>query len=265
MSLKYHGGMGKLLAIDGLNIVRRVYEANPDPDSEEKAETALRNSISSFRRMLDTHAPTHVLAAFDAGGTTWRHALYPRYRETRKPMPSFLKDRLPELHEQLAKLGVTVVSLEGVEADDVIATAVLRWLTEGRGEAIVCSTDKDLLPLIAHGAQVWDHFKGEWHDNEWVQNKFGVSPDMLVDLFAIAGDSSDDIPGIPKVGLKTAAKLLNSYKNLEGIMAGAGILLDPLGQKLRAGRDSGFLSRQLVSLKTDVRLGVTWKMLRYEG
>lgn len=256
--------MGKLLAIDGLNIVRRVYEASPEPDSVDKADTALRNALSSFRKMLATHAPTHVLAAFDFGGPTWRHALYPRYREQRAPMPSFLREALPAFHKKLAAEGLHVLMLPEVEADDVIGTGVLRWLAEGRGEAIVASTDKDLHGLIANGALVWDHFKSEWHDEAWVRNKFGVAPELLVDLLALMGDVTDGVPGVSKVGMKTAAKLLNAYGDLDAVMAGAGILKTPIGERLRAERDTLYLSRQLVQLKTDVRLGVTWNMLAYE-
>ena len=257
--------MGKLLAIDGLNIVRRVYEASPEPDSQDKAETALRHALSSFRKLLATHAPTHVLAAFDFGGSTWRHALYPRYREARAPMPSFLRDALPGFHDKLHGEGLHVVMLPEVEADDVIGTGVLRWLAEGRGEAIVASTDKDLHCLIAYGALVWDHFKGEWHDEAWVRNKFGVGPELMVDLLALMGDPTDGVPGVSKVGMKTAAKLLNAYGDLDAVMAGAGILKTPVGERLRAEREQLYLSRQLVQLKTDVRLGVTWKMLAYEA
>ncbi len=256
--------MGKLLAIDGLNIVRRVYEASPEPDSVEKADTAMRNALSSFRKLLATHAPTHVLPAFDFGGQTWRHALYPRYREQRAPMPSFLREALPGFFDKLAGEGLHVLSLPDVEADDVIGTGVLRWLAEGRGEAIVASTDKDLHGLVAHGALVWDHFKGEWHDDAWVRNKFGVAPELLVDLLALMGDVTDGVPGVSKVGMKTAAKLLNAYGDLDAVMAGAGILKTPIGERLRAEREMLYLSRQLVELKTDVRLGVTWNMLAYE-
>ncbi|OGB27738.1 MAG: 5'-3' exonuclease [Burkholderiales bacterium RIFCSPLOWO2_02_FULL_57_36] len=257
--------MGKLLAIDGLNIVRRVYEANDEPDSAEKAERALRNSQSSFKRLLDTHQPTHVLAAFDFGGVTWRHALYEKYRADRKEIPAVLKERLPDFFGKLADIGLVVLSIPEVEADDVIATGVTRWLSEGRGEAIVASTDKDLHGLIAYGAIVWDHFKGEWHDRAWVEKKFGVPPEKMTDLLALMGDASDGIPGVSNVGIKTAAKLLHSYGNLDGIMAGAGILLNPLGVKLRKDRDLAMLSRKLAELKTDVSLGVTWKMLQYHG
>jgi protein Xni len=257
--------MGKLLAIDGLNIVRRVYEASPEDDCADKANTALRHALSSFRRLIATHAPTHVLAAFDFGGPTWRHDLYPRYREQRAPMPSFLREALPGFHDKLAAEGLHVVMIAQVEADDVIGTAVLRWLAEGRGEAIVATTDKDLHGLIANGALVWDHFKSEWHDDAWVRAKFGVAPELLVDLLALMGDVTDGVPGVSKVGMKTAAKLLNAYGNLDAVMAGAGILKTPIGERLRAERDILYLSRQLVALKTDVKLGVTWNMLAYES
>jgi len=257
--------MGKLLAIDGLNIVRRVYEASPEPDSDLKASIALRHAFSSFRNVLEAHAPTHVLAAFDYGGQTWRHALYPRYREHRTPMPSVLREALPEFQERLTRAGVHVAMLPEVEADDVVATCVMRWLRENRGEAIVATTDKDLHALIAHGALVWDHFKNEWHDDAWVRSKFGVAPELLHDLLALMGDATDGVPGVSKVGMKTAARLLNAYGGLDAVMAGAGILMTPLGERLRAEREILYLSRQLVQLKTDVRLGVTWKMLAYDA
>ncbi len=255
--------MGKLLAIDGLNIVRRVYEANTEPDSAAKAEAALRHALLSFKKLLATHQPSHVLPAFDVGGHTWRHELYSLYRANRAPMPDALREQLPSFYEQLTSLGLTVVAIPEVEADDVIATAVLRWLHEQRGEAIIASTDKDLHGLIAQGALVWDHFKGEWHDRQWVQHKFGVPPELLPDLLALVGDASDNIPGVSKIGTKTAARLLQSYGSLDKVMAGAGILKDTLGERLRKERDLLYLSRQLVELKADVRLGVSWSMLAF--
>lgn len=257
--------MGRLLAIDGLNIVRRVYEANAEPDSAAKAEAALHNALLSFRRLLHTHTPTHVLPAFDAGGANWRHVLHPQYRAGRSPMPPELRERMPDLYRELVAMGLHVVVVDGVEAGDVIATGVLRWLAEGRGEAVVASTDRRLLPLLEQGALIWDHFRSAYRDRDWVREKHGVPPEMLTDLFALVGDADDGIPGVPKVGKKTAAGLLNTYGTLAGIMRGAGILLDPLGQKLRAGHEAALLSRQLVQLKTDVHVGVTWKTLRYEG
>ncbi len=254
----------KLLAVDGLSIVRRVYEANSETNAAAKADAALRHSLSSFRKLLALHQPSHVLPAFDFGGSTWRHALYPRYREHCEPMPAALKDGLPGFYEKLAALGLTVVSVPGAETDDMIATATLRWLREGRGEAVVASTDKDLHVLIAQGALLWDYFKREWHDRAWVEKKFGVPPEMLPDLFALMGDVADGIPGVSKIGVKTGAKLLRAYGSLDAVMNGAGILKGPLGETLRKERDLAYLSRQLVELKTDVQLAVSWKKLAYQ-
>lgn len=253
--------MGKLLAIDGLSIVRRVYQANTEPDDSGKAEVVLRFCQMSFKKLLSVHQPTHLLAAFDFGGHTWRHDLYPAYRENREPMPEELRAGLPGFYEKLNEMGLRVVSVPEVEADDVIATAVRRWLREEKGEAVVASTDKDLHVLIADGARLWDHFKSEWHDRAWVEKKFGVTPELLTELIALMGDAADGIPGVSKVGIKTAARLLRTYGSLEGVMAGAGILMDPLGERLRKEKEMAFLSRQLAQLKSDVQLGVTWKLL----
>ena len=253
--------MGKLLAIDGLNIVRRIYEASPEPDSPEKAETAMRFSLAAFHKLRHEHAPTHMVAAFDFGGRTWRHDLYERYREHRSPMPDALRQSLSNLYSELNQAGIHVLCIPEVEADDVIATVILRWLAQGRGEAIVVSTDKDLHVLIAQGALVWDHFKNEWHDSAWVTKKFGVPPEQLAELLALMGDAVDGIPGVSKVGMKTAAKLLQSYGSIEAIMAGAGILKNTLGENLRKDAAVLAMSRQLVMLKADVQLGVTWNTL----
>lgn len=257
--------MGKLLAIDGLNIVRRLYEANTEADADLRVDETMRHALSAFRKMLAQHQPTHVLPVFDFGGHTWRHDLHPAYRENREPMPEILQQKLPHLYAQLTELGLTVVSLPGVEAGDVLATGTMRWLGEGRGDAIVASSSKDLHGLIANGALLWDHFRNEWHDRIWVDEKFGVPPELLGDLLALTGDAANGIPGVSKVGVKTAAKLLQAYGSIERIMAGAGILKDALGERLR--KDSGqlALSRKLVGLKTDVRMGVTWNMLAFDA
>lgn len=253
--------MAKLLAIDGLNIVRRIYEASPEPDSPEKAETALRFSLSAFHRLLHEHKPTHIVAAFDHGGPTWRHQLYAAYRAQRAPMPDALRSSLTAFYAQLEQIPIKVLCIPEVEADDVIATLIMRWLAEGRGEAVVVSTDKDLHVLIQHGAVIWDHFKNEWHDGAWVGKKFGVPPQQLAQLLSLMGDATDGIPGVTKVGMKTAAKLLQAYGSIEAIMAGAGILKNTIGENLRKDAAILAMSQKLVALKSDVHLGVTWKIL----
>jgi DNA polymerase-1 len=165
---------------------------------------------------------------------------------------------------QLTNIGMCPIAIPDVEADDVIGTVVTRWLNENRGEAVVATTDKDLHCLIAEGARIWDHFKSEWHDRAWVEQKWGVTPGMLPDLLALMGDETDSIPGVSNVGVKTAAKLLRTYGTLDAIMAGAGILKDKVGESLRKEREMLYLSRQLVQLKTDVRIGVSWNMLAWD-
>jgi protein Xni len=179
---------GKLLAIDGLNIVRRVYEASPEPDSDLKASIALRHAL------LVLPPPARSARADPRAGRLRlrRPELAPcavsALPRGRAPMPSVLREALPEFHERLRAVGLQVLMLPEVEADDVIGTGVMRWLSENKGQAVVASTDKDLHILIAHGALVWDHFKNEWHDDAWVRNKFGVAPERLHDLLALMGD-----------------------------------------------------------------------------
>ena len=256
----------RLLAIDGLNIVRRCYEANPAVDSPEKARGAVTSAFSSFERALEEHNPTHVLAAFDFGGHTWRHDLYPQYRQSRKPMPEELREVVPAFRERLTRdLGMPVACVPNVEADDVIGTVVTRWLTTKHAPAVVLSTDKDLATLMAQGALIRDHFKREWRDAAWVMAKFGVAPEQLADLLALTGDSTDDIPGVEKVGVKTAAKLLKEYGTLENLLSNAGSIKGKLGLKLVEQADMARLSRKLVALDTEVSIGVTWNSLRYTG
>ena len=261
--------MAKLLAIDGLALVRRIFEATETQGDgeaavQEHAQRAMQHCRASFSRLLNSQAPSHVLAAFDAGGPTFRHELYPAYKANRQPMPVSLQQELPAFYTTLRQWGLQVLLIPGVEADDVIATGVSRWLQEDRGAAIIASSDKDLHCLIAQGALLWDHFKNEAHDRQWVEQKFGVGPELLPDLLALVGDASDNIPGVSKVGVITAAKLVRAYGNLDAVLAGAGILSDAMGQRLRDEREQLQLSRALVRLKTDVRLGVSWKTLVWQ-
>lgn len=256
--------MHRLLIIDGMNLVRRVYEAQPTPDSPEKAQAALRSSIASFRRALREHEPTHVLAAFDHGGPTWRHELLETYHENRKAMPQSLKDIMPKLLDEVRALRIPVLALPGVEADDVIATAALHWLNGNRGAVTILSTDKDLASLVAQGASVWDHFTKAWRDEAWIQKKFGVTAAQLQDFLALTGDSSDNVPGVPGVGPKTAAKWLAQYGSLDQLLAQVDSVPGKIGQTLRDNLDKLELARKLVSFKTDITLGLTWGALRYQ-
>lgn len=248
-----------LLVIDGMNILRRCYEANPAPDSEEKAKGAARSAFSSFRRALVEHKPTHAVAPFDHGGATWRHALYPLYKEKRKPMPEVLRDEIPAFRQRLTEeLGLVTLCPEGVEADDVIGAVTQKWIQSKNTSCIALSTDKDIAQLIAQGVRVRDHFKPEWRDDAWVRAKFGVPAELLGDMLALIGDTSDGVPGVEDVGPKTAAKWLLKYGNLDAVLAAAPEITGKVGERLRAQADQARLSRQLVAFKTDMTLGITW-------
>lgn len=249
-----------LLIVDGLNVVRRVYEANLAPDSQAKAEGAARSSLQSIRRALSEASPTHAVVFFDAGGSTWRHALYGAYRQNRSPMPEVLREVLPSLRETLqATLNLQSRSYPGIEADDAIAQLALQWRNEFPESAVtVLSTDKDMAQLVAHGVRVRDHFIGVWRDEPWIEAKFGVPSALLGDLLALMGDAADGVPGVRGVGAKTAARWLNTYQSLEAVLAAAPTMTGKIGERLRDGCADALLSRALVGFKTDSPLGLLW-------
>lgn len=255
-----------LLLIDGLNIARRCYEANPAEDSPDKAQAAVRSAFGSFKRALSEHKPDFAVAAFDFGGHTWRHDLYPDYRAKRKPMPQVLRDVLPQLKAQLEeKLDLASVTVEGVEADDVLALLQGVWSKAGKGKSIVMSTDKDLAFLMTQGALIRDHFAPEWRNAAWVEKKFFVRPELLHDVLALMGDEVDGVPGVAGIGAKTAAKLLNEHGGLDQVLAAAATMKGAVGEKLRAQADMALLSRKLVAFKTDFPLGLTWSAIRMQA
>jgi len=250
-----------LLLFDGYNIVRRVYGAVPGDDSPEKVEGAFKSALSTFRRTLVEFPPTHVLATFDFGGRTFRSDIFSSYREHRKPMPELLREAMPVFHRMLSTLGIPVVSVEGVEADDVLATVGMKWVNSNKGRVIVVSTDKDLAQLAPSGIEIRDQFEHRWLDNEWALKKFGVPIELVGDCLALMGDVADSIPGIPKCGVKTAAKWLIAYKDLDGVLAHKDEIGGQIGEHLRENVETALLARKLVTLKTDVKLDLTWNQL----
>lgn len=240
-----------LLLVDGLNLLRRCYEANPAPDSAQKAESAVNVAWQSFQRALRDHTPTHCVAVFDAGGPTWRHALYADYKAGRKPMSPYLANELLGFKERLMAEHWAVMSLPGEEADDTLWGLAKAARLEGESVTVL-STDKDLVRLVAIGAKVYHHFDRKWHDDAWCQAKFGVRPEQLTDFLALMGDSSDGIPGIAGVGAKTAAALLAQHDNLAMVLmaAKAGAVPGKLGQRLLEQEAAARLSFQLAELRS---------------
>jgi protein Xni len=242
----------KLLLIDGLNLLRRVYEANPSPDTLAKAAGAVKAAASSVKRALKEHAPTHAFCGMDTALPNWRHGLYARYREGRKPMPQELREAIPFFLENLDSLDVCHDSLAGYEAEDALNAYARLWSLETKGApCVVLSTDKDVLQLLCYdGVLVRDHFEEVWRDEAYVGKKYhGLSARHVGDMLALMGDSVDGVPGVTKVGSKTAAALLLEHGDLEGVLNAAASIKGKLGERLREEADIARLSRALVTLK----------------
>jgi protein Xni len=251
---KNPGPGGLLLLVDGLNVFRRVYEANPAPESLEKAQGAMRSSYASLKRALREHRPTHVMLAMDVQGPTWRHALYPEYKAGRTPMPDVLRAELETFLPRLRGEGWHIQAQPGVEADDVIGSAAFEACSLGV-PTVVLSTDKDLASLLQCGAQIRNHFDESWRDLAWCEKKFGVGPELILDWLALTGDPVDGIPGVPGVGTKTASKLLLEYGNLSGVLSAASGIKGKLGERLREHTGLARLSRELTELRLDLFMG----------
>lgn len=239
------------LIIDGLNMVRRIYGANPAPDSPEKASGAIKATRSSFARALQTHRPTHCLWAFDHGGLTWRHGLYKAYKAARKPMPEALREEVDLFKAELANGGWAVAAYPGFEAEDTMASVGV--LAKGAGMAVTAlSNDKDLLCLVPRGIVVYDHFAYQALDDAYCLKKFGVPAHQVIEVLALFGDSTDGVPGVEKVGVKTAAKLILEYGSVSGVLAAAEGIKGAIGERLREQAAMARLSRELVELRYDV-------------
>lgn len=253
----------RFLLVDALNLIRRVYAAQPGEDGPERAETARETCTRSLQRALRDFAPSHAAGVFDGEGPGWRHALYPDYKAGRSPMPEALRRALPAFEEAFAGLGVRSVRLPATEADDVIATLAAKVAARG-GRVRILSTDKMFLQLLSDRIGVRDHFRQEDLDEAHVRAKFGVGAAQLVDLLALAGDSTNHIPGLPRVGLKTAARLLAAHGDLESLLAAAGTLKGTLREAVRDHGERARLSRRLVTLRTDLALGLNLRAFRIE-
>lgn len=264
-----HAARGRfnLLLIDANNVFRRIYEASDEKDAEVRAVSARRSTVSSMLRALREHRPSHAAAVFDPEGPTWRHRTYASYKGNRAPMPEALRAQIPQLQRDLhSRFGLSSLTPKDAEADDAIATLAIRWQAKSAadplefGSAIVLSTDKDLAALLAHGARQYHHFKRIWMDKAWVSAKFGVPPSKIPDVLALAGDDTDNIPGVPGVAIKTAAKLLNQYGDLHSVLRAD--IPGKIGEAVALSRDVVLMSRELTQLRSDIELGVSWSQLK---
>jgi protein Xni len=251
-----------LLLVDALNLIRRVYAGQPGEDGPERAESARASSVQSLKRGLRECSPTHAVCVFDGEGPSWRHEIFPEYKAGHPPMPEPLGATLDSYRLAFGEIGVASLSKPGLEADDVIATIAVKAVG-GDASVTVLSTDKIFLELLPLGVRVRDHFKGVDVSEQDVMTKFGVRSDQLVDFLALAGDSGNNIRGVPGIGKKTAGELLSRFSSLEDALQAAGDLEGKLGERLRENVETARLCRTLVGLRTDLKLGGNLNEMRY--
>ena len=249
-----------LVLVDGSSYLYRAYYAMPNlravpGDSASPATGAIRGMVNMVQSLSKDISADAAVCVFDASGPTFRDALYADYKAHRAPMPDDLRAQIGPIHEVLALLGWKVLAVPGVEADDVIATLARLAAAQGR-QVIISSGDKDLSQLVNERITIIDTMSGKRRDVAGVMAEFGVPPELMVDFQALVGDTVDNIPGVTKVGEKTAAKWLLAYGSLDVLIAQAHTIKGTVGQNLREAISSGqlALSRQLVAMKTDCDL-----------
>ncbi|MFQ5437621.1 MAG: DNA polymerase, partial [Paracoccaceae bacterium] len=246
--------------IDGSGFIFRAYHALPP--LTRKSDGLPIGAVAGFCNMLfkfvedqkGRDAPTHAAVIFDAKGRTFRNDLYALYKANRPPAPEDLVPQFPLTRDATRAFSLPAIELEGFEADDIIATLATRARAAG-GRVTIISSDKDLMQLVGGGVEMLDAMKNRRIDREGVETKFGVGPERVIDVQALAGDSVDNIPGAPGIGIKTAALLIREYGGLDELLARAGEIKQPKRREtLMNFADQIRLSRDLVRLRTDVPL-----------
>ncbi|MCG6965309.1 MAG: DNA polymerase I [Chromatiaceae bacterium] len=242
------------ILVDGSSYLFRAFHALPPLSNSNGEPTgATVGVINMLRKLIADYAPTHIAVVFDAPGKTFRDALYPQYKANRPPMPDELRVQIEPTLEIIRAMGLPLLSVDGVEADDVIGT-LARQATEQGVDTLVSTGDKDMAQLVNRHVTLVNTMTDTTLDEAGVKEKFGVRPDQIVDFLALTGDSVDNIPGVPKCGPKTAAKWLGEFDTLDNLMAHADEVKGKIGDSLRASLDILPLSRTLTTIKTDVGL-----------
>ena len=247
-----------LLLVDGSSYLYRAFHAMPDlravpGDPASPATGAIRGMINMMERLRKDIPAEYAVCVFDAKGPTFRDEIYPAYKQNRSPMPDDLRSQIEPIHELVRLMGWKVLDVPGVEADDVIGTLAAVGSSHGI-EVIVSSGDKDLAQLVNEHITIIDTMNGKRRDLAGVQEEFGVPASLMLDYQILVGDTVDNVPGVQKVGPKTAAKLLLEYGSLDNLMAHADEVKGVVGENLRKAVDWLPTGRQLLKIRTDCDL-----------
>jgi DNA polymerase I len=243
-----------LVLIDGSSYLYRAYHALPKLSSSKGNPTgALLGVLNMINKLCKDEPTEHIAVVFDAPGKTFRDAMFEKYKANRPPMPDDLRAQVDPLLAAVPAMGLPLLRVEGVEADDVIGTLCRRGAALGM-KVLVSTGDKDMAQLVDGNVSVVNTMTGSVLDREGVKRKFDVYPEQIVDWIALVGDTSDNIPGVPRVGAKTAAKWLNEYGTVDDIIANADAIGGKVGESLRENIGQLKLSRELATIRDDVAL-----------
>jgi DNA polymerase-1 len=243
-----------LYLVDGSSYLYRAFHALPNLTSSHGEPTgALLGVANMLRRLINEEQPKHIAVVFDAKGPTFRHELYPEYKANRPPMPEELRRQVEAILDFTALLGLPLLQVENVEADDVIGT-LARLAEESGMDCVISTGDKDMAQLVTEHTTLTNTMTGTDLDRGGVKKKFDVEPQQFVDFLALTGDKSDNIPGVEKCGPKTAAKWLNEWGSLDEIIAHADEIGGKIGENLRAALNQLPLSRELATIRRDLDL-----------
>ena len=245
-----------IILVDGSSYLYRAYHALPPLTTSKNQPTgAIKGVISMIKRVLIDHPDSPLAVVFDAKGKTFRHDMYSEYKANRPPMPEDLVQQIEPIHRIISLMGIKLIMISGVEADDVIGT-LAEQARHKKLNTVISTGDKDMTQLVCDNVSVVNTMSGELLDENGVMKKFGVGPELITDYLALIGDKSDNVPGVDKVGPKTAVKWLNEYKNIEGIKKNAESIGGKVGENLRSSIETLDLAHELVKIKIDVPLEI---------